>query len=497
MWHKFLNKKSFIICALLAIASCDQQPSSQTTTAITENKTPSRQTLIRGGEFSHFQLNPQQVTDLQNSAIIYDLYEGLVSYDLHGNIIPAIAQSWQTKDNKVWLFSLRNDAKWSDGSSVTATDFVKSWQNLFIENSPSAQYLAFIATKNAKAILQKQAEPTALGVTALDEHHLQIELDKGNANFPLMLAHISLLPIKNSLHNGAYTLNNIDENKVILTRNPFYWQKLHVSFQKVEYWRTNLESKEIDLRLNTNNDTQQTVPKLCSYYYELNPNHHTLKNSAVRQALVSLISSKSAINGVNINGKASTNLLPSSMLLSAYFNSAPPEQLLQQAGISIQHPLHLNLTVDNNPVNLAIAQNLVRQFSQSDLIRAGIQAKTQQEWALLHSQQQFQLIRSGWCADYNDISAFLNNFHSKSPDNLMHYHNEKVDHWLEQAMLETENEKRQQIYQQVLDTLTTDAVILPIYHYYLPVKIAADIAGYDLNNPTQIFYSKDLYRSVQ
>ncbi len=72
----------------------------------------------------------------------------------------------------------------------------------------------------------------------------------------------------------------------------------------------------------------------------------------------------------------------------------------------------------------------------------------------------------------------------------MHYHNEKVDHWLEQAMLETENEKRQQIYQQVLDTLTTDAVILPIYHYYLPVKIAADIAGYDLNNPTQIFTAK-------
>src|SRR5699024_11586937 len=84
-----------------------------------------------------------------------------------------------------------------------------------------------------------------------------------------------------------------------------------------------------------------------------------------------------------------------------------------------------------------------------------------------------------------------------SSDLLMHYHNEKADHWLEQAMLETENEKRQQIYQQVLDTLTTDAVILPIYHYYLPVKIAADIAGYDLNNPTQIFYSKDLYRSVQ
>ncbi len=128
---------------------------------------------------------------------------------------------------------------------------------------------------------------------------------------------------------------------------------------------------------------------------------------------MSLISSKSAINGVNINGKASTNLLPSSMLLSAYFNSAPPEQLLQQAGISIQHPLHLNLTVDNS--KSCVAQNLVRQFSQSDLIRAGIQAKTQQEWALLHSQQQFQLIRSGWCADYNDIFRLFKQFSLEKP----------------------------------------------------------------------------------
>ena len=153
MWHKLLSKSSFIIYALLSIVSCDQQHPSQTTTTTTENSTPSRQTLIRGGEFSHFQLNPQQVTDLQNSAIIYDLYEGLVSYDLHGNIIPAVAQSWQTKDNKVWLFTLRNDAKWSDGSAVTAADFVNSWQNLFIENSPSAPYLAFIAIKIAKAVL--------------------------------------------------------------------------------------------------------------------------------------------------------------------------------------------------------------------------------------------------------------------------------------------------------------------------------------------------------
>lgn len=496
-----LSKLFTITCCFLFLTTaCDQQQPSKTVVQQPTEPTPtSTTTLIRAGEFTQFLLDPHQVNDLQNTALLYDLYEGLVSYDIHGNIIPAIAQSWESKDQKVWLFHLRPEAKWSDGSPVTASDFVQSWQNLLTSKATLAKYLGFIALQNAEKILNDKLPATALGLQAIDEHTLQIQLDKANAHLPLMLAHISLMPTKKALYNGAYQLMEIDEQKIKLTANPYYWNKAHVSFQNVEYWRNNLSSTQIDWQLATNRTGTeiQLVPKLCSYYYELNPYHPTLQNVAVRQALISLISSQSAVANVAINGKSSASLLPKSMLFGAYLNLPPAEQLLKQANINNQHPLHLNLSYDDSPANRQIAQNLTRQFAQSDLIRVTSQAKTSQQWANEHIQQQFQLIRSGWCADYNDPSAFLNIFHSKSPDNLMHYHNPQIDQWLEQAMVETEAEKRQQLYQQVVDTLAQDAIILPLFQYYLPVYIAPNLAGYDLNNPTQIFYSKDLYRLVQ
>ncbi|MFC0323434.1 peptide ABC transporter substrate-binding protein [Gallibacterium melopsittaci] len=495
------SKFSIIVCCCLFFAiACDQQKQNISTTSNTSSEiSGSTTTLVRAGNFAQPILDPHQVSDIQNTALLYDLYEGLVSYDIHGNITPAVAQSWESKDQKSWLFHLRQDAKWSDGSEVTAEDFVHSWQNLLTNKTALAPYLGFIAVQNAREILQNKLPATALGIKAIDPHTLAIQLDKANAYLPMMLAHIALVPNKSGLYNGAYSLTNIDDKKISLTANPYYWNKVHVSFQQVEYWRTNLSSTKIDWQFlppKTTTEVQQ-VPKLCSYYYELNPHHPTLQNTAIRQALISLISSQSAIANVALNGKATVNLLPQSMLFSSYLNLPPAEQLLMQANVTNQHPLHITLTYDDSAVNQQIAQNLSRQFSQSDLIHVSLQGKTTQEWATQHIQQQFQLIRSGWCADYNDPSAFLNNFHSKNPDNLIHYYNPQVDQWLEQAMTELNPEARQQLYQQVVDAIAQDAIILPLFQYYLPVSIAPNLAGYDLNNPTQIFYSKDLYRLVK
>ncbi|MFC0309226.1 peptide ABC transporter substrate-binding protein [Gallibacterium trehalosifermentans] len=500
---KPLSKSKFAIiicCCLFFAIACDQQKQNIPTTSNTSSAVSgSTTTLVRAGSFAQLTFDPHQVNDLQNTALLYDLYEGLVSYDIHGNIMPAVAQSWESKDHKNWIFHLRQEAKWSDGSEVTAEDFVHSWQNLLTNKTALSPYLGFIAIQNAREILQNRLPATALGIKAIDPHTLEIQLDKANAHLPMMLAHIALVPVKNGKYNGGYHLTKIDEQKILLMANPYYWNKIHVSFQQVEYWRTNLSSISIDWQFlpPKSNTKIQQVPKLCSYYYELNPHHPTLQNPLIRQALISLISSQSAINNVAINGKASVNLLPQSMRFNSYLNLAPAEQLLMQAKITNQQPLHITLTYDDTTINQQIAQNLSRQFSQSDLIRVSLQAKTQQEWATQHTQQEFQLIRSGWCADYNDPSAFLNNFHSKSPDNLLHYHNPQVDQWLEQAMIEINPELRQQLYQKIIDTLVQEAIVLPLFQYYLPVYIAPNLAGYDLNNPTQIFYSKDLYRLVK
>ena len=83
------------------------------------------------------------------------MYEGLTAYDPEGRIVPGIAESWETKDNKTWIFTLREGLRWSNGDPLVAQDVMLSWQALSQSNSPLRSYLAYLNLKNAKGVLEK------------------------------------------------------------------------------------------------------------------------------------------------------------------------------------------------------------------------------------------------------------------------------------------------------------------------------------------------------
>ncbi|MFH4284916.1 ABC transporter substrate-binding protein, partial [Acinetobacter baumannii] len=82
--------------------------------------------------------------------MIRDLFEGLVIQDRDGNIIPGVAESWETKDNLTFVFHLRKDAKWSNGEPVTADDFVYSLRRAVDPKtaSPNVWYLKLTKIKD-------------------------------------------------------------------------------------------------------------------------------------------------------------------------------------------------------------------------------------------------------------------------------------------------------------------------------------------------------------
>ncbi len=100
--------------------------------------------------------------------------------DNNGNIVPGVAQSWQNENGKVWTFTLRDNAMWSDGSPVTAQDFVYSWRRLADPKtaSPYASYLQAAHLNQIDDILAGKATPDSLGVKALDDRHLQVMLSE-------------------------------------------------------------------------------------------------------------------------------------------------------------------------------------------------------------------------------------------------------------------------------------------------------------------------------
>ncbi|OOF37950.1 hypothetical protein BKK47_10705 [Rodentibacter mrazii] len=450
-------------------------------------------------------LDPWQVKEEEQFSLIRDLFEGLTAYDAQGNIIPAVAESWKTQDNKNWTFILREGLKWSNGTPLTAQDFVLSWQALSQSESPLKSYLLYLNLKGAKAVLEKKQPLTNLGISAENDRTLVITLDKPTPYLPEMLAHIALLPqyrdLNLSVSNGAYMLSLRDEKGTHLVKNPHYWQKDSVSFKQVDY--VPYETKplaELDIIWSSPEKTEniQYFPQPCGYFYEFNLRDPKLSNPLIRKAVASLISVTGITNNEMPNAIPSSYFLPKAMLQGQDSRWEPvlAEQLLAQSHITEKQPLTLRLSYDNTSSHQNIANRLARQLSESDLLRVEGEPMSWQQLQEKRNKGDFQLIRSGWCGDFNHPMAFLGLFYSKSPDNKSGYSNANYDQLFEQALKSISEKERSEIYLKLSEIIQQENLVLPLFQYTTPVYISSSIMGVKKNSISAI-YSKYLWRKVE
>lgn len=125
-----------------------------------------------------------------------------------------------------------------------------------------------------------------------------------------------------------------------------------------------------------------------------------------------MISTRSIVQDVVPYMQATTQFLPYSMQMDSDLAWEPVvvEQVLEQQGITESKPLQFTLTYDQQPPNVEIAQRLIRMWSQSDMIRVKAQPVAWQQLLEKRAKRDFEVIRSGWCADYNEPSAFFKYF---------------------------------------------------------------------------------------
>ena len=504
------QRSAVIFSIIFTVVACDKldnpKPVSPQVEAPKNSQLESNRVELKRGVYGDLTLQPWQAQSEEQTQLLRDLFEGLTAYDAQGNLVPAVAESWQTKNNKTWIFTLRENAKWSNGEAVTASDFVQSWQALSQSASPLKNYLAFMNVKNAKAVLEKTLAVGSLGLFAENDRTLHIELDKASPYLPSMLAHVSLLPrytksTETFISNGAYQLQSQAENQYVLTANPYYWAKEKVIFQQVKYQKiaADADLSDFDVVLNPKKTDQniQDYPQLCTYFYEFNLADPMLQKSAVRKAIASMISTKNLVADIT-HLHPSNTFLPKSMLgeQESVWEPVVAEQLFSQNHISETHPLKLRIRYDDSSLNQTIATRLNHQLSQSDLLRVENQGMGWQELQTARTKGDFQLIRSGWCADFNDPVAFLNLFYSKSPDNKNGYKNAEFDRLFERAMTTTSEKMRLENYAKLKGIVQQEYLVLPIFQYSTPVYLAPSIMGAQVNSVGTI-YSKDLWRKVK
>ena len=197
-------------------------------------------------------LDPQKAATFNETPILYDLFEGLVSPDADGKTGPGAAESWSiSPDGLVYTFKLRDGARWSNGDVVKAADFVASFRRLFTPATGATEAGPLLVIKGAAAIQQGTAKPDTLGVAAPDAATLEITLERPVPTFLGRLALPVALPVNVAsikklgadfgttgkiVSNGAYRLAAIDKKDgYILVKNPRFRDAKTIPIDSVVY----------------------------------------------------------------------------------------------------------------------------------------------------------------------------------------------------------------------------------------------------------------------
>lgn len=544
--RKLLTVRSPITLALAAVLGasligCSDKEVSSTTeidnTVLAEN-----QSIIINNTAEPESLDPHKVSAVPEGNIIRQMFIGLVNTDRQGRTVPGIAESWESKDNKVWVFKLR-DAKWSNGEPVTAHDFVYSWQRLVNPDtaSPYASYLVDAKVLGAKDITGGEADIDTLGIKALDNKTLQITLTEPVPYFPDMLIHTSTKPVPQKViaefgnkwtdpdHivvNGPYRLSEwLVNDKIVLKRNTGYFDDANTKIESVillpisspptDVARYRADEVEVSgevppeqfaMLKETLGDELRVAPRLCTYYYKYNTVKPPFDDVRVRRALALALDRDTITEKVMGQGqKAAYQLTPPTT--NGMNNNTPewqnwsPERriaeakkLLNEAGYNQNHPLKFELLYNTSEShkNIAVAfSSLIKEALGS--VEINLINKEWKTYLDTRRNGNYDIARSSWCGDYNEPSSFLNTLKTGNSNNHGKYSSPQFDSLMNQTLKDDiDAQQRAELYQQAEAQLDTDMPNLNIF-YYVGVRLVKPyVIGFPDQDPLDMWQVKDV-----
>ncbi|NND64327.1 MAG: peptide ABC transporter substrate-binding protein, partial [Gammaproteobacteria bacterium] len=451
---------------------------------------------------------------MPSSNILRDLYEGLTSETPDGAVIPGAARSWDLSDNGLtYIFQIREGAKWSNGDAVTAKDFEFGLRRSVDPRTLSnySQILAPIV--NAKEIIAGDKPVETLGVRAIDDDTLEINLNAPTPYLLGLLTHSTTYPVHrpsvekhgskfsrpgNLVSNGAYQLKEwVVQSHISLVRNPMYWDDANTTINEVTYfpiddqsaelamfrageldWADDMPAKRMDWIRKNLKDELSISPYLGTYYYGFNLAKPPFKdNPALRLALSLAIDRDLITERVSGAGE-----IPAYSWVPPIRDYTPQplhwinwtqaernkeaKRFYKEAGYSLEKPLKTTLLYNTNENHKRIAVAIADMWKQN----LGVEVELlNQEWKVFldtrKKKVETEVFRAGWIGDYEDAFTFAELMHSGHGINDSGYSSKKYDHMIELAAAETNLAQRRRYLEDAEKVLMTDHPIMPIYFY--------------------------------
>lgn len=459
-------------------------------------------------------MDPAASTGFDEIAIFFNIYDGLTRVDQQsGEIVGAAAESWEWTDDLLeYTFHLKPDLQWSDGTPLTANDFVYSWRRVLDPNTLSEYVPAMFYLANGEEIANGEAELDALGVEAVDDSTLKVTLADPLAFFPLIAATWTYMPVPQHIveefggdwtntgemgvSNGPYVMESWTyDQSLVLVANPNYRSGDPVTIQRAEYRIFEdpstqayiaFENDELDYAAPEGPDLDRVLadPELAAELLQFplsNCNFIVCDTRGeftgqvpFRQALYKAIN-RADLAGVVLRDQylpAHTIVspdIPGSLMDESPLSESVEEaqQLLADAGID-PSAVSIEITYQNSPARVQTVseylQNTWQEVLGISVTLSPIESATYTDWRAARETQNFDVYTGSWGSDFADPSNWHNqNFTSSANHYRSHWMNEEYDSLAAQALTDPDPDERNALYQQAETILVEEAPIIPLY----------------------------------
>ena len=460
------------------------------------------------------QLDSTKATDQVSGMILGHVMEGLLRYDANDDLIAGVAETWSLTDTEAH-FTLKQGLTWSNGTPITANDFVFSWRKA-VDPKTASQY-AFILyfIENAREITKGELPPESLGVSAVDDFTLHVRLSEPTPFFLSLMAFPTYFPINEAffestngryganasdlIYNGPFTIAQWVHNaNVRLEKNTSYWNKDAVNLNTIDFAYilsdanaiinlfesgdiayAGLNAELIDRALRNHWDIRQHVDGSV-FFIEVNHRPERLtSNYNLRKALQYVNDPSELVNKIiklpgnlpgesifpvwlkGVNGKFREEYPPKPLPTNHDKAREHYALALKELGYETLPPLVM-LSGDNPSAH---KQSEYYQSKYATVL--GLDLKLDRQIFKQRLQKMtdgdFDLVLAGWGPDYADALTFGDLFTSWNENNRGRYNSPEVDRHVDIAKNSSDPATRMAAFSVVQDLLNEDVAILNNY----------------------------------
>lgn len=474
-------------------------------------------TLHRGLGPEPDSLDIHQAQSLSALNVLRDLHEGLLTLDAAGRLIPGVARAWSSSaDGLNWTFELDPDARWSDGTPISAEDVVAGWRRALDPHTaaPMAAMLDMVA--GARELRLGQQPPETLGIYAEGPDRLRVQLAQPTPWFPELLTHPLSFPWPGDgqpRFSGPFVLvERLPGAHLKLELNPRYravdqvalaavtWHVIEEpSVELARYRAGQLHITEtippgrLDWMRAQFGEELRIAPYLGTFFLAFNVARQPFVDAPDLRRALSLVIDRDLLT-TRVLGAGEIpayGLVPPGM--PGWPDEPVPEQrplderireaqaLYRSAGYSERRPLRTELRFNTSLTHRRLAVAIAAMWKE----QLGVETRlVNEEWKVFVANRRHgritEVVRGGWIADWRDAGNFLQLFETDSPLNYSFFSDPVFDQYMAAARTR-QGDERLALLRSAEERMLDQAVIIPLYYYVSRHLVKPQVRGFEDN----------------